>query len=153
MSKKHVARMVAVILPAVSTAQAVADDLYTVETRASDSSLAIYSDSCGDTMSFSFTGSTGATGQDLCFTVMVVDQQGGLCCSTQLCVTIPDCTPVGAPSDLDGDGTVGMVDFLALLAAWGACSDCGTPQACPADFDGDCSVGILDLLVLLGQWG
>ena len=54
------------------------------------------------------------------------------------------------PSDLDGDGIVGMVDFLALLAAWGSCSDCGT---CPADFDGDCAVGILDLLILLGNWG
>ncbi len=54
------------------------------------------------------------------------------------------------PSDLDGDGIVGMVDFLALLEAWGSCSDCGN---CPGDFDGDCSVGILDLLILLGNWG
>ncbi len=53
-------------------------------------------------------------------------------------------------SDLNGDGTVGIVDFLALLVAWGSCSDCGI---CPADFDGDCSVGILDLLILLGNWG
>ena len=52
--------------------------------------------------------------------------------------------------DLDGDRTVGIVDFLALLAAWGTCSDCGR---CPADFDSDCSVGILDLLILLGNWG
>ncbi len=49
-------------------------------------------------------------------------------------------------------GVVGIMDFLALLAAWGSCSDCGTPQACPADFDGDCSVGIIDLLLLLGNW-
>ena len=53
------------------------------------------------------------------------------------------------PSDLNGDGIVGMVDFLALLAAWGSCSDCGT---CPADVEGDCSVGILDLLILTGNW-
>jgi len=45
---------------------------------------------------------------------------------------------------------VGIVDFLALLAAWGTCSDCGN---CPADFDGDCNVGILDFLLLLGNWG
>ena len=51
--------------------------------------------------------------------------------------------------DLDGDRTVGIVDFLALLAAWGTCSDCGK---CPADLDGDCSVGNLDLLILLGNW-
>ena len=67
-------------------------------------------------------------------------------------MTIPDCTPVGPPSDLDGDGIVGIVDFLALIAAWGACSDC-TPAACPGDFDNDCEVGILDLLILLANWG
>ncbi len=54
------------------------------------------------------------------------------------------------PSDLDGDGIVGMVDFLALLSEWGSCSDCGY---CAADFDGDCTVGILDMLILLGNWG
>ena len=64
--------------------------------------------------------------------------------------TVADCTPAALPSDLNGDGLVGIEDFLALLAVWGSCSDCGT---CPADFDGDCSVGILDLLILLGNWG
>ncbi len=54
------------------------------------------------------------------------------------------------PCDLDGDGIVGMVDFLTLLAAWGSCPNRGN---CPADFDSDCSVGILDLLILLGNWG
>ncbi len=54
------------------------------------------------------------------------------------------------PSDLNGAGLVGIVDFRALLGAWGSCLDCGN---CPADFDGDCSVGILDLLILLGNWG
>jgi predicted outer membrane repeat protein len=94
-----------------------------------------------------FTASGGAVGQELCFFTAIGD--GSFCCFTQMCVTIPDCTPTALPSDLDGDGIVGMVDFLALLSAWGSCSDCGT---CPADFDGDCSVGILDLLILLGNW-
>ncbi len=102
----------------------------------------------GGTTQVTFTASGGAVGEELCFTALVND--GGFCCSTEICVTIPDCTPATLPSDLDGDGIVGMVDFLALLAAWGSCSDCGT---CPADFDGDCSVGILDLLILLGNWG
>ena len=97
---------------------------------------------------FTFTASGGAVGEELCFTVLVND--GGFCCSTEICVTIPDCTPAALLSDLDGDGIVGMVDFLTLLAAWGSCSDCST---CPADFDGDCSVGILDLMILLGNWG
>ncbi len=49
--------------------------------------------------------------------------------------------------DLDGDGIVGIVDFLALLQAWGAC------PGCPADLDCDGSVGITDFLALLGSWG
>ncbi len=101
----------------------------------------------GGTTQVTFTASGGAVGEDLCFTAIVSD--GGFCCTTEICVTIPDCSPAALPSDLDGDGIVGIVDFLALLAAWGSCSDCGT---CPADFDGDCAVGILDLLILLGNW-
>jgi hypothetical protein len=53
--------------------------------------------------------------------------------------------------DLDGDGTVGILDFLALLAAWGPCP-AACPPACPADLDRDCSVGILDFLTLLANW-
>ncbi len=44
----------------------------------------------------------------------------------------------------DGDGTVGIVDFLALLSQWGATGSC--------DIDGG-GVGITDFLALLGQWG
>ncbi|MCZ6543248.1 MAG: FG-GAP-like repeat-containing protein [Planctomycetota bacterium] len=51
------------------------------------------------------------------------------------------------PADLDGDGSVGILDLLALLAVWGA--DPGGPP----DFDGDGTVGILDLLELLANWG
>ena len=50
-------------------------------------------------------------------------------------------------SDVDNDGTVGIIDFLALLGAWG-------PNAGhPADIDDDGIVGILDLLALLADWG
>ncbi len=51
--------------------------------------------------------------------------------------------------DLDGDGTVGIVDFLALLADWGPCE----PGCCLADLDIDRDVGIIDFLILLGNWG
>ena len=51
------------------------------------------------------------------------------------------------PADLDGNGTVGILDLLILLAAWHA--DPGGPP----DFDGDGTVGILDLLTLLVNWG
>ena len=44
------------------------------------------------------------------------------------------------------DGEVGIVDFLSLLASWGA-----TPGM-PCDFDGN-GVGISDLLEMLGRWG
>ncbi len=46
-----------------------------------------------------------------------------------------------------GNGTVGILDLLVLLAAW------GTDPGGPPDFDGDGMVGILDLLTLLANWG
>ena len=52
-------------------------------------------------------------------------------------------------SDLDGDGIVGITDFLWLLGAWGPCDECAH---CPADLDSDCEVGITDFLILLGNW-
>ena len=53
--------------------------------------------------------------------------------------------------DLDGDGTVGIIDFLILLASWGPCED-PCPPSCPADLSGDCVVGVADLLLLLANW-
>ncbi len=55
--------------------------------------------------------------------------------------------PGKCPADLNGDGSVGILDLLALLAAWGS-----NPGG-PPDFDGDGTVGILDLLTLLANWG
>jgi len=54
------------------------------------------------------------------------------------------------PGDLDGDGAVGIDDFLLLLGAWGSCP--AQPDSCPADVDLDSNVGITDLLILLGNW-
>ena len=51
------------------------------------------------------------------------------------------------PWDLDGNGDVGIEDFLALLAAW------GTDPGGPPDFDGDGDVGITDFLELFANWG
>ncbi len=44
----------------------------------------------------------------------------------------------------NGNGEVGVVDFLALLAGWGGPGPC--------DFDGG-GVGVTDLLALLAHWG
>ena len=101
----------------------------------------------GAPMMFSFTASGGAVGEEMCFTVLINDEQGGLCCTTQLCVTIPDCSQPAQTCDLDGDGVVGTSDLLLLLGAWG--SDPGGPP----DFDLDGNVGSADLLELLGNWG
>ena len=51
------------------------------------------------------------------------------------------------PWDIDCDGSVGIIDFLALLAAWGPDAGSG------ADFDFDGTVGIADFLALLANWG
>ena len=56
-----------------------------------------------------------------------------------------------APPDIDGDGVVGILDFLLMLAEWGPCIECGV-VTCPADLDGDCEVGISDFLLLLAHW-
>jgi hypothetical protein len=45
----------------------------------------------------------------------------------------------------DSDGTVGVVDFLAMLAQWGQI-------ATTCDFDGD-GVNVVDFLALLATWG
>jgi hypothetical protein len=60
--------------------------------------------------------------------------------------TCPQCD-----GDFDGDGTVGITDFLVMLGTWGACPD--PPAQCVADLDGDGTVGITDFLLLLALWG
>ncbi len=60
------------------------------------------------------------------------------------CNGVPDADECLA--DFDGDNMVGVLDFLALLDAWG---DPGGP----ADLDGDGTVGIIDFLLLLANWG
>jgi subtilisin family serine protease len=72
---------------------------------------------------------------------------GPLTITNELAVASDPC-----PGDIDGDGSVGVTDFLAILAAWGTCPD-PCPPSCPADLDGDCEVGVTDFLALLAVWG
>ena len=65
----------------------------------------------------------------------------GAACGSRYTATVEN----ACPQDLDGDGIVGITDFLELLAFWGV-------QDVPADFDGG-GVGITDFLALLAAWG
>ena len=56
---------------------------------------------------------------------------------------------VSCPADLSLDGDVGIVDFLALLGAWGPCDVGG---GCSGDLEGEGQVGITDFLKLLANW-
>ncbi len=70
---------------------------------------------------------------------------------------------VACVGDVDGDGSVGFSDVLAILATWGPCpSGPGGPggpggpahaSECPEDIDGDGVVGFADVLFVLGAWG
>lgn len=51
--------------------------------------------------------------------------------------------------DIDGDGEVGIGDFLAIIGLWGPC----TETCCLADLDLDGTIGIIDFLFVLGNWG
>lgn len=55
------------------------------------------------------------------------------------------------PGDVDGDGYVGIGDFLMVLGLWGPCPD-PCPPGCPCDIDADCAVGIADFLIVIGNW-
>lgn len=58
--------------------------------------------------------------------------------------------PVDRPvGDIDGDCRVGVVDFLRLLATWGACPG---GLECPADLNNDSIVDQLDFWILVGNW-
>ncbi len=54
------------------------------------------------------------------------------------------------PSDVTGDGIVGLADLLAILAAWGTT---GEPGTIDEDTNDDGTVGLGDLLNVLSDWG
>jgi hypothetical protein len=58
----------------------------------------------------------------------------------------PTPTPSGKVGDINGDGTVGILDLSIMLSHWGT-SDV------PSDINHDGTVNILDLSMLLSHWG
>ena len=50
-------------------------------------------------------------------------------------------------ADIDGNGSVSVVDLLAIIDSWGACS------GCVEDIDGNGIVDVTDLLTVVGAWG
>jgi DNA-binding beta-propeller fold protein YncE len=58
----------------------------------------------------------------------------------------PTCTCGGCPEDVNGDGTVDVLDLLAVIAAW------GNPGG-PEDVNEDGVVDVLDLLAVISAWG
>jgi bacillopeptidase F len=57
------------------------------------------------------------------------------------------CEDLGTPGDVNGDGSVNVIDLLLLLDAWGPC------PGCPEDVNGDGIVNVIDMLLLLDNWG
>ena len=53
------------------------------------------------------------------------------------------------PGDVDGNGTVNVLDLIAVLLVFGPCQ----PECCLADFDLDGAVDPVDLLQVLGAFG
>lgn len=86
------------------------------------------------------------------YTLLAMDSGGtdtGGYCISLICLSPPCDAPPPIPGDINGDGVVGITDFLQLLTLWGPCGNC---NSCPADLDGDCTVGINDMLLLLANW-
>jgi len=63
---------------------------------------------------------------------------------------LDDCQPT-CLGDSNGDGDVGVSEFLELVASWGACPD--LPEPCPLDLNADRVVNVQDFLLVLGLWG
>ncbi len=66
--------------------------------------------------------------------------------SSSVSVIINQTCEAGVFGDVTGDGTVDVLDLLALLGDWGVCG------GCPTDLTGDGIVDVLDLLAMLGAW-
>ncbi|MHC5028424.1 MAG: beta-propeller fold lactonase family protein [Planctomycetota bacterium] len=88
------------------------------------------------------------------------------CCST-VCSADPFCCDNGwddsciaaadelcgvpCPADVDGDGSVTVLDLIEVIVAFGVCP--GAPIVCPADVTGNGEVDVEDLVLVITFWG
>lgn len=54
--------------------------------------------------------------------------------------------------DVNGDGTVNVVDLTEVNNSWGT-PGCGGADCCRADLDGDGDVDNVDMLIVMNNWG
>ena len=74
------------------------------------------------------------------------DYRGWHIDTIQLTAEALDCSSIPCPGDINGDGTVGVNDLLAIIDQWGLSDS-------PADVNGDGIVDVSDLLQAVGNWG
>jgi len=72
---------------------------------------------------------------------------GAVCTGALLVLAGSSLAAPQCPADVNGDGTVGISDFLLVLSDWGA-----GPES-PCNINGDKVVDIRDVLELLAYWG
>ncbi len=54
-------------------------------------------------------------------------------------------------ADIDGSGTVEVMDLLAVIVGW--TDACDSVVGCLADTNGDCAVDVTDLIAVISGWG
>lgn len=77
-----------------------------------------------------------------------------LCTACCTCCPCSDPFVVAMPGDVNADGTVNVVDLLAVINAWGTCPS--PPAPCGADIapppTGNGIVDVSDLLMVINHW-
>ena len=66
--------------------------------------------------------------------------------------TVEEECPSDCTGDTNGDGSVNVIDLLAVIGAWGTCTDCDE-DITGSDGLPDGSVNVLDLLAVIASWG
>jgi hypothetical protein len=81
-------------------------------------------------------------------TEMVRDEAAREECMTATLVWTLLAPGASCPADVDGDGTIGLADLLAVSESWGRC-----PEPCAGDLNGDGAADVRDLIEVIVHWG